>query len=493
MAQDFNTSYQLARVDSTSDCSTNKDDSVRGGCAVEIGKDIGSPFVLLRTNSRDEDGRARRSGNVWTASAHVITAVIGSGVLSLAWSIAQIGWIAGPFILLVFALITYYNAVLLADCYRHPDPISGRRNYTYIDAVRAHLGEKQVWLCGIMQYVNLIGTSIGYSITASISMVAIVRSNCFYRNGHDAKCHTSNNPYMILFGAMQIVLSQIPDFDRLWWLSAVAAIMSFSYSSIGLGLAIGKASEKGHSHGSLTGTDVLTIEGKVWSVFQALGNIAFAYSFAMILIEIQDTLKSPPPENKTMKRASLVGITITTVFYMAVGCVGYAAFGDKAPGNMLTGFGFYNPYWLVDIANACIVVHLVGAYQVFAQPVFALSENWVMKRWSTSPYITFKPSMCLPFAGPTKLPVFRLVSRTLYVIVTVILSMLLPFFNDVLGLLGAMAFWPLTVYFPVTMHISQAQVKPWTPKWVALQTLSFLCLLISLAAGMGSIAGLLYC
>ena len=80
---------------------------------------------------------------MWTATAHVITAVIGSGVLSLAWSMAQIGWIAGPPILLGFAVITWYMALLLADCYRYPDPISGRRNYTYMDAVRAYLGLKK--------------------------------------------------------------------------------------------------------------------------------------------------------------------------------------------------------------------------------------------------------------------------------------------------------------------------------------------------------------
>ena len=44
--------------------------------------------------------------------------------------------------------------------------------------------------------------------------------------------------------------------------------------------------------------------------------------------------------------------------------MGYAAFGDNSPGNLLTGFGFYNPYWLLDIANLAIVIHLVGAYQV---------------------------------------------------------------------------------------------------------------------------------
>ena len=51
----------------------------------------------------------------------------------------------------------------------------------------------------------------------------------------------SNTPFIAIFGAFQLLLSQIPDFDRLWFLSIVAAVMSFSYSSIGLGLAIGKA------------------------------------------------------------------------------------------------------------------------------------------------------------------------------------------------------------------------------------------------------------
>ena len=75
-----------------------------------------------------------------TASAHIITAVIGSGVLSLAWAIAQLGWVAGPIVLIVFSFITYFTSTILADCYRSPDPITGKRNYTYMDVVRANLG-----------------------------------------------------------------------------------------------------------------------------------------------------------------------------------------------------------------------------------------------------------------------------------------------------------------------------------------------------------------
>lgn len=45
---------------------------------------------------------------------------------------------------------------------------------------------------------------------------------------------------MLLFGAVQLVFSQIPDFHEMAWLSILAAVMSFSYASIGLGLGLAK-------------------------------------------------------------------------------------------------------------------------------------------------------------------------------------------------------------------------------------------------------------
>jgi hypothetical protein len=82
----------------------------------------------------------RRAGTAWTCAAHIITAVIGSGVLSLAWSVAQLGWVVGPACMFCFALVTYVSAALLADCYRRGDPGNGPRNRSYMDAVRVYLG-----------------------------------------------------------------------------------------------------------------------------------------------------------------------------------------------------------------------------------------------------------------------------------------------------------------------------------------------------------------
>lgn len=171
----------------------------------------------------------------------------------------------------MFALVLCYTSALLADCYRSGDPISGKRNYTYMEAVQSYLGGAKVKICGLIQYCNLSGIMIGYTIATSVSMMwveliqasiyalnmdviinhlwiidsvwtlicrAVMRSNCFHNSGNKSPCHASSNPYMIIFGIIEILLSQIPDFSQIWWLSIIAAIMSLTYSSIGLGLGI---------------------------------------------------------------------------------------------------------------------------------------------------------------------------------------------------------------------------------------------------------------
>ncbi|KAM7258457.1 hypothetical protein ACFE04_014198 [Oxalis oulophora] len=119
----------------------------------------------------DDDGRPKRTGSMWTVSAHIITAVVGSGILSLSWALAQLGWIAGVGILLSFSSITFYTSTILADCYRYPNTSSGNRNYTYMDAVKSYLGGAKYKACGFAQYINLSGLAVGYTITTSLSMV----------------------------------------------------------------------------------------------------------------------------------------------------------------------------------------------------------------------------------------------------------------------------------------------------------------------------------
>ncbi|KAL6840230.1 hypothetical protein ACP4OV_030040 [Aristida adscensionis] len=436
----------------------------------------------------DYEHQHERGGTVWTATAHIVTAVVGSGVLALAWSVAQLGWAAGPLALAAFACVTYYTSTLLANAYRAPHPVSGDRNRTYMDAVRSYLSPREVFMCGIAQYVNLWGTMVGYTITATISMVAIRQSECFHRNGQGARCDASGTVLMLAFSVVQVVLSQFPGLEHITWLSIVAAIMSFAYSFIGLGLSLGHwVAHGGGLGGRIQGAAAVSSTKKLWNVLLALGNIAFAYTFAEVLIEIQDTLKSPPPENKTMKKAAMYGIGATTIFYISVGCAGYAAFGSNAPGNILTAAGL-GPFWLVDIANLCLILHLIGAYQVYAQPIFASVERWAAYRWPEAKIINSAYTVSVPLIerGSVTVAPFKIILRIVIVVATTVVAMMIPFFNAVLGLLGAFSFWPLTVYFPISMHIAQEKITKGT-KWYLLQGLSMVCLMISVAVGIGSV------
>lgn len=198
-----------------------------------------------------------------------------------------------------------------------------------------------IYICNLAVFWLFKCTISLLTILYELVIRAVKRSNCFHIHGHEDKCSISNYPFMAIFAAIQIVLSQIPNFHKLSWLSIVAAVMSFAYSSIGLALSVAKVagihkhflinylyfmyicyivltiylikyylkcwmiksgilkywssvtwSGGGHDHvrTSLTGTTVgvdVTGSDKVWRSFQSIGDIAFAYAYSTVLIEIQ--------------------------------------------------------------------------------------------------------------------------------------------------------------------------------------------------------------
>ncbi|CAA0814044.1 Probable amino acid permease 7 [Striga hermonthica] len=448
--------------------------------------DISDPLLLL------DPAAVKRTGTIWTAVAHIITGVIGSGVLALGWSMAQLGWAAGPFSMLFFAAITFVSTFLICDCYWAQHPHHGPiRNTSFTQAVHSFLGERSAWFCALLIQISFYGTGIAYVITSAKCLRAIERSNCYHKHGHDAPCEFGLTFYMLLFGVVQIFMSQIPDFHSMDWLSVLSAAMSFAYSFICLGLGAAKVIGNGVIEGSISGISAPTKIQKALLVAQALGDILFAYPYSMIVLHIQDTLRSPPPEGVTMKRAAVISMCITTFFYLSCGGFGYAAFGDQTPGNLLTDFGFYEPYWLVDFANACVVVHLVGGYQIYTQPVFAAMDKWSADRFPGSTFVNKQYILKLPLLPEWNLNLQRLCFRTAYVSSTTAIAMVLPYFNQVLGVSGAITFWPLAIYFPVEMWLEQNKTGPWTGKWIVLRIFQTVCFCITMFALLGSIQGLI--
>ena len=128
--------------------------------------------------------------------------------------------------------------------------------------------------------------------------------------------------------------------------------------------------------------------------------------------------------------------------------------------------------------------------QVLAQPVFGAVESQARRRWPKSKFVTEEypvgiGNKTLNFS----INFLRLTCRTVFVGLVTSVAMAFPFFNEVLALLGAISYWPLTVYFPVNMYIAQKKISPRTIRWFGLQLLNFVCLLVALASACGSVEG----
>lgn len=70
-------------------------------------------------------------------------------------------------------------------------------------------------------------------------------------------------------------------------------------------------------------------------------------------------------------------------------------------------------------------------------------------------------------------------------------AILFPYFNQVLGVLGAVNFWPLAIYFPVEMYFVQKKIGAWTRQWIVLRIFSFACFLVTLVGFVGSLEGII--
>ncbi|PSC69282.1 Amino acid permease 2 isoform A [Micractinium conductrix] len=409
----------------------------------------------------------RRTGTTLTATAHIITAVIGAGVLALPNAVAMLGWVAGPLCIVLFGVLTQICSVLLAQCYI----TGGKINRTYSECVAACFGRWAVVAIGVLQHVNLLLVTLAYAISAPQSLQAIARSIC--RQKGSTSCFDNYNTWVggraIIFGASQLLMVQLPNVDSLWLCSLVGATMSFGYSAIAIGMSAALAG--GSPQGTLGGATFPRASDKAFQVLNAIGAILFAFNFSIQLVEIQDTIQThrPPGPVASMRRAITFSVCIMTALYVGVACSGYAAFGNTVSSSIMTAFT--SPAWLVDVANIMVVVHLGPAYQICLQPTLMFLEDKV-QRWQRNP--EWNRGWLL-----------RLWFRCTVVAAVTFLACLVPFFGVIVGLSGALSFWPTTVGFPVEGFIKTHHPPAGQRLW--LRALSAATVLVTLAAVVGSV------
>lgn len=102
----------------------------------------------------------------------------------------------------------------------------------------------------------------------------------------------------------------------------------------------------------------------MFRVFNALGQISFAFAGHAVVLEIQATIPSTPDKLSRipMWKGALGAYFINAICYFPVALVGYWAFGQDVDDNVL--MALKRPEWLIASANLMVVIHVIGSYQV---------------------------------------------------------------------------------------------------------------------------------
>jgi len=399
-----------------------------------------------------------RSAKWWYSTFHNVTAMVGAGVLSLPHAMAALGWGPGVAVLVLSWIITLYTLWQMVEMH---EMIPGKRFDRYHELGQQAFGEKLgLWIVVPQQLIVEVGVDIVYMVTGGTSL----------KRFHDIvcpKCAKIKQSYFIaIFGSVHFVLAQLPNFNSVVGISLAAAVMSLSYSTIAWAASAHK--------GQLPDVDYTvhssSTKGVVFSVFNALGDVAFAYAGHNVVLEIQATIPSKPgkPSKIPMWRGVVFAYIIVALCYFPVALVGYWAFGNSVNGNILISLS--TPGWLIATANMMVVVHVIGSYQIYAMPVFDMIESVLVKK------LHFTPGLRL-----------RLIARSTYVALTCFVGITLPFFSSLLGFFGGFAFAPTTYFLPCIMWLAIYKPRRFSWSWMANWTCIILGVLLMTVASIGGL------
>lgn len=137
----------------------------------------------------------------------------------------------------------------------------------------------------------------------------------------------------------------------------------------------------------------------MFRLFNALGQITFAYAGHAVVLEIQATIPSTPekPSKIPMWKGALGAYFVNGLCYFPVAFIGYWAFGQDVADNVLVGLE--RPSWLIAAANLMVVIHVIGSYQVLFKVVFEqinfCPNTIILNKLHVRKICRFMPCQCL--------------------------------------------------------------------------------------------------
>ncbi|KAG5533098.1 hypothetical protein RHGRI_027359 [Rhododendron griersonianum] len=330
-----------------------------------------------------------RTGSWLHCAYHLTGATVGLAMFSLPFAMALFGW-AG---VMCLALMTMYTLI----CASLNSRTGSRWGRFFVDPLQ--LG---VCYVGVIAYILLGGQSL--------KVIYLL---------YKADGRMELYQFVIIFGGLMLVLAQMPSIHSLRHFNLTSLILSLAYCVCitACAIHIGDSKNAPPKDYAVTATGV----DHLFKFFTAISIICNAYGNG-IVPEIQATIA--PPITGKMFKGLLVSYAVAISTFFSVAISGYWAIGNQSQGNILQNFIVNGqplvPNWFLAMTNALILLRVIPG---------ALKDQ---------------------FSFRNVMP--RIILRSLSMVVATLVAAMVPFFGDMVALLGAFACIPLDFVLPMVFY-----------------------------------------
>lgn len=332
---------------------------------------------------------------------NISSAIMGAGILGLPRSLADCGWYGGIIILVTVSCQQTYTGRLIGDLMI---AMPQARYYSDVGYMCFGATGRNIVIC--TQMAQCLGVSILYLILAGSNLNSI-----FSQNEDNRFLYTSLVAFILL---PTIFFRSIKEIAIISVLGVITSILvSF--------IIVKESLFHPMEHPRYTSPTMT-------SMSSAAGTMIFAYGAHALFPSIQHDMAN----KKVFNRCLYQSFALIFVVYIAVSISSFYAFGCHLQSNVLHNLASASNLTL--FVSLLITGHVIAAYALFMSPVFTTIESmWGLGHRLNSNSEYYKSC----------------VLRAAMIGLTFLVAVSIPFFGDVMSLLGCSCITMLSVLLPV--------------------------------------------
>eukprot|EP01135_Chromosphaera_perkinsii_P008796 Nk52_evm1s1475 gene=Nk52_evmTU1s1475 len=370
----------------------------------------------LENDVEIQDYSAQHSGTgVLKTVVNIICTMVGVGILGLPTAVASTGWMVGLVFMVIGAFFATYCGVLLSKCMHDGNP---DKKITSYEELGMYAGGR------VGKYAAII-TSYGTCFSACILMLILGGQMWDEIIG---KGKLSLTIWTAICALIVLPFNYIKTMGHVAYVSIFGMLASIMVFVVVLGQDINEISDNGAA-------DNVKLSNS--SDFQTLANafvtMVFSFGGAAVFPELMRNMK----KQSRFPTAMYIAFPMMFCIYAGISVPSYFTYGDQlltteCDGNITN---LMPKNWLSKFVFAMVLIHVLSAFVVLMNPVSrALEVKFHIDNRKDELF-------------------WRIVLRSILVGIAFFIAILLPFFGDIMTLIGGTTVTGSSFVLPVWFYL----------------------------------------